>query len=169
VPVLTLRGPGTPKNGAANIRKILCPTDFSGASQSALDLAVEMGKRLNAHIHLLHVFESPNYLGWETALSQSAPSMQLMQDLRERELEQLEELVARSQRGGANATMEQVDGSPYARIAEFSERFDLVIMGSRGRTGLPRLFLGSVAERTVRLGRCPVICVRGPERSEAPA
>ena len=169
VPVLTLRKPVAKQNGVASIRNILCPTDFSGSSQSAFDLASEMGKRLNVNVHLLHVFESPTYLGWDEAMSQSAPSVQLMQDLREREQEQLEELVTQCKRGGVNATAEQVDGAPYARIAELSEHFDLVIMGSQGRTGLPRLFLGSVAERAVRLARCPVICARGPERSEAAA
>lgn len=167
VPVLTLRKEDAAEGDrVANIRNVLCPTDFSGSAQAALELAVEVSKRRDAKLHLLHVFQSPTYLGWDDGMSQTATSLRLMQELRERAQEQLDELVAQCKREGVDATAEEVDGVPHARIAAFSENCDLVVMGSHGRTGLPRLLLGSVAERTVRLARCPVLCVRGPESDE---
>ena len=146
------------------IARILCPTDFSECSQAALDLALDMAKRVDADVHLLHVFQYPPYLGWEEGMTMAAASIQLMQELRERVDNQLEELVERCSRAGVRASAEQVDGAPFSKIAEASAKADLVVMGSHGRTGLPRLFLGSVAERVVRLARSPVISVPAPER-----
>jgi universal stress protein A len=147
------------------IGRILCPTDFSECSSSALEMAIDLAKRFDASIHLLHVFQYPPYLGWEEGMTMAAASVQLMQELRERVDDQLDELVAHCKRAGVAADAEQLDGSPYAKIAEQSKNADLVVIGSHGRTGLPRLFLGSVAERVVRLARSPVISVPGAERS----
>lgn len=146
------------------IARILCPTDFSDCSQAALDLAIDMAKRFEAEIHLLHVFQYPAYLGWEEGMSMAAASLQLMQELRERVDDQLDELVGRCAKAGVKATAEQVDGTPYAKIVEASTQHDLVVMGSHGRTGLPRLLLGSVAERVVRMAQSPVVSVPAPER-----
>jgi len=60
---------------------------------------------------------------------------------------------------GIKATAQDIDGVPHLQIAKLSEDADLVVMGTHGRTGLPRLLLGSVAERVVRLAHCPVITV----------
>jgi universal stress protein A len=147
------------------IARILCPTDFSECSEAALELALDMAKRFGAELRLLHVFQYPPYLGWEEGMTMAAASVQLMQELRDRVDDQLEELVERCKRAGVTATAEQVDGTAYAKIAEASPQADLVVMGSHGRTGLPRLFLGSVAERVVRLASCPVISVPALERA----
>lgn len=146
------------------VARILCPTDFSECSQAALDMAIVLAKRFDAEIQLLHVFQYPPYLGWEEGMSMAAASLQLMQELRDRVDDQLDELVGRCNKAGVKAKPEQVDGTPFAKIAEASAHADLVVMGSHGRTGLPRLFLGSVAERVVRMAQSPVISVPAPER-----
>ncbi len=148
------------------IQRILCPTDFSECSQAAVDLAIDMAKRFDAEVQLFHVFQYPPYLGWEEGMTMAAASLQLMQEQRERVDDQLEELVERCRRAGVKASAEQVDGAPYTKIADASAHADLVVMGSHGRTGLPRLLLGSVAERVVRMARSPVISVPAPERVE---
>ena len=51
-------------------------------------------------------------------------------------------------------------GDPLSEIVEHSRDFDLVVMGTHGRTGMSHLFLGSVAERVVRSASCPVLTVR---------
>lgn len=148
------------------ISRILCPTDFSDSSQAALELAIDMAKRFDAEVQLFHVFQYPPYLGWEEGMTMAAASLQLMQELRERVDDQLDELIGRCKKAGVQASAEQVDGTPYSKIVEASSHADLVVMGSHGRTGLPRLLLGSVAERVVRLSNSPVISVPAPERKE---
>ncbi len=56
-------------------------------------------------------------------------------------------------------------GVPHAEIAAAArqERADLIVMGTHGRSGLDRALLGSVADRVIRLGPCPVVSVRTPE------
>ena len=55
-------------------------------------------------------------------------------------------------------------GAAYDEIVALAtdERADLVVLGTQGRSGLPRALLGSVAERVVRLAPCPVLTVRAP-------
>jgi nucleotide-binding universal stress UspA family protein len=62
-----------------------------------------------------------------------------------------------------------VNGAPYATILSQAKegRFDLIAMGTHGRTGVAHLLLGSVAERVVRTAPCPVLTVRHPEHEFA--
>lgn len=57
--------------------------------------------------------------------------------------------------------------SPSERIRELASKLgsDLIVMGTHGRTGLAHVFLGSVAERTLRRAPCPVLCVQAPEKA----
>jgi nucleotide-binding universal stress UspA family protein len=145
------------------ISTVLCPTDFSACSDVALDFAIDLARRRGANIRLLHVFQVPPYVGWEDG-SMAVASVELFRDLRDRVDEQLSELVERCSRAGVTATSEQLEGPAHTRIAELSAEVDLLVMGTHGRTGLPRLLLGSVAERVVRMAKCPVISVPGPEQ-----
>jgi nucleotide-binding universal stress UspA family protein len=62
-----------------------------------------------------------------------------------------------------------LQGFVAGQIVEFASRgeFDLVVMGTHGRTGMQHLFLGSVAERVVRLAHCPVLTVKPARQQEA--
>ena len=55
------------------------------------------------------------------------------------------------------------EGSPVKYIVESSKNFDLIVMGTLGRTGFSKLMMGSVAERVVRYSNCPVMVIRAPE------
>lgn len=76
---------------------------------------------------------------------------------------QLDGLVAKAKRAGVRTRALLLEGVPYERIvrAAKTQRADLVVMGTHGRTGLARFFLGSVAERVVAMAGCPVLTVRG--------
>jgi nucleotide-binding universal stress UspA family protein len=146
-----------------NIQHILCPIDFSAASRAALALALQLAKRVGADVRLVHVFQLPYYVGWEDGVTMAAASEQFLEQMRKRGEEQLAAQLAVCKAAGVSARAEQVDGAPYLKIVELSATADLVVMGTHGRTGLPRLMLGSVAERVVRLAKCPVITVPDPE------
>lgn len=138
----------------SDIRKILVPTDFSQHSDNAISLATALARRMGAKIHLLHAYHLP--------LEIVAPIPAPYQDqLREMSVDGLEGLQADVKRHGVHCTVEAVDQSPLSAISEVAKRVsaDLIVMGTRGAKGIEHLFLGSVAERTVRAAPCPVLTV----------
>ncbi|HEX7837412.1 MAG TPA: universal stress protein [Kofleriaceae bacterium] len=153
-PVLTVRDRGE----AGTFQHVLCPVDFSDSSRRAVELAGSIAAPGGAGIALLHVLELP------VAYSGELKIPGLVEDLDRRAAGMLERwaaelrakvsvpVVARSRIGrpGAQILAAQ-DGDPS---------FDLVVMGGHGRTGLPRLLLGSVAEQVIRHASCPVLVAR---------
>ncbi len=141
------------------LRKILVPVDFSESSRKAVQYAILFAKQFNAEILLLHVAEilpSPELVvaesGWLTAKLHEQADKELS-EWREKIRPQME----------VKTTVQ--DGTPFWEIIRAADdnNMDLIILGTRGRTGLSRLFLGSTAERVVRHAPCPVMVVRERE------
>jgi nucleotide-binding universal stress UspA family protein len=134
------------------IARILCPVDFSSCAARARDHALAMARWYEAALTLLYVF--PNLPAVDL------PPLVLSDRDRERLVSDLRDFAGRGQdldlrvevREAADVHVE-ID----ALAAELAA--DLVIMGSHGRSGLNRLFLGSVTERVVRRPPCPVMVV----------
>jgi nucleotide-binding universal stress UspA family protein len=86
-------------------------------------------------------------------------------DVRERQWarRQLEALVRKAKKSGVGAVGVTIEGNPSEQIIRSARRnhADLLVIGTHGRTGLARLFLGSVANRIVATAPCPVLTVRG--------
>jgi nucleotide-binding universal stress UspA family protein len=146
------------------VETILVPLDFSPHAKRALDMAIDLAAKLGTKtIHLLHVHHPPPI---PTPLPGSGPSHQ---EVEERVLEDAANaLTALSKRvETASIGVEQAVyvGSPAEIICAqaATRRADLVVMGTRGRTGLRHVLLGSVAERTVAHAPCPVLTVRAPD------
>ncbi len=127
-------------------RRILCPMDFSEESRAALRVAADLCRRLGASLTLLHVRERAEArLGAEDGGSERLPDWR-------RDAESL----------GVPVEVEELDGDPTLAIAERADTgFDLVVMGTHGRTGRERDLAGSVAESTVRRAHTPVLAVHG--------
>ncbi len=150
------------KSGMPGVTKILVPTDFSSTARRAADYAARLAKKSGAAIVLVHVIESFPYSVTDTlhvvdhrrALEKTAGM--LLENLRE-ELT-AEDLPVRTR---------LANGAPHEEILKISrrEKADLIVMGTHGRTGLQHMMLGSVAEKVVRLARCPVLTV--PDRAAA--
>lgn len=144
------------------IRRILVPTDFSEPSTQALELALKLGAPLRAEILLLHVVDAADVADTPAAMGLvGAPYLELLAEIEEKARLKLESLVTRLRRRriGAHALVQK--GKPPGTIVATAERLhaDLIVMGTRGRTGLSHLVLGSVAEKVVRLSSCPVTTV----------
>jgi nucleotide-binding universal stress UspA family protein len=75
----------------------------------------------------------------------------------------LERMLVRAKRAEVPAADVLLEGSPAEKIVQLAEkrRAGLIVMGTRGRTGLKKLLLGSVAERVIGLAPCPVLTIRG--------
>lgn len=160
-PVLTIR-----EQPARAISRILVPTDFSANSDDALDYAVEMAGGLGAGIRLLHVLDDPlvaDGLAAEAYIVE-APT------LRTKMLEDAQAKLAhrRAHRDPqVRIESEVLFGHGAKTIAEYAAgNFDLIVMGTHGRTGVAHLLLGSVAERLVRMAPCPVLTVRQRRESQ---
>jgi nucleotide-binding universal stress UspA family protein len=146
----------------ARVRRILHPSDFSRASTAAFRRAVEMAKREGAELLLAHVLAPVMTLPPEGYVSPKLYE-ELETSNRGAAQKHLDGLVAKAKKAGARATGFLLEGTPAERIAQAarSRRADLIIIGTHGRTGLARFFLGSVAARVVAIASCPVLTVRG--------
>lgn len=143
------------------IRRILVPTDFSVPSQEAIEYAVTLAGRFDAAIHLIHVLQDPlaAHAAWEFYIPDSPEQReQRQQEAKDR----LWDIAAQYIRAGVRITTEVRVGSPTEEIVAAATAYgsDLVVMGTHGRTGLPHLLLGSIAERIIRTAPCPVLAVR---------
>jgi nucleotide-binding universal stress UspA family protein len=87
---------------------------------------------------------------------------QWLADIRADAQRQLDRVVAKAKKSGVRAKGLLLEGVAHDRIvrAARSTRADLIVLGTHGRTGLGRVFLGSVAARVVTLATCPVMTVR---------
>jgi nucleotide-binding universal stress UspA family protein len=135
----------------------LVPTDFSDSAHFALDQAAAL-VRPDGAITLLHVLELPVSYAGEIRMADFA------RDLDKYAAAALDREAARLQRmTPAKVHIVSRIGYPGAQTLaaiEADASIDLVVMGSRGRTGLKRALLGSVAEKVVRNARCPVVVAR---------
>jgi universal stress protein A len=141
-------------------QRILCPVDFSDASQVAVEEALSLARLKGGAVKLLHVCEIPVP---SSPLEVVAPGVieRGREELR-RELALWRERAAAATQG-VTVTAELRLGSPAAEILRAAgEGCDLIVMGTHGRTGLMHLLLGSVAEKVLRKAPCSVLTVRAP-------
>ncbi len=147
----------------ALFRRILVPHDFSRCATQALRVAADLAVAHKATLVVLHALP-PVYpvVGLPpVSLRESLPQPggpELVGRVRER----LEALVAREVSGRRKPRVEfrVVIADPFQAIMEAARGASAIVMGTLGRTGLPHLLLGSVAEKTVRHSPVPVLTIR---------
>jgi nucleotide-binding universal stress UspA family protein len=141
-------------SGVVAMATILFPTDFSHASDAALEHAEALAKQRHAKLVILHVEEPPlAYGGGELYYGLPEPSS-------ERIMKMLEDVQPSD--ASVEFTHKLTMGDPateIVRIAE-EEKAGMIVLGTHGRTGMSRLLMGSVAEGVVRRSPCPVIVYR---------
>ena len=146
------------------IKRIVVPTDFSNDSLKALDYAIDFAHSHDAELLLVNVVEPIRNTRMLPDVSE------LLEQRRTEAAERIAALEKRTQQRYRNCRSEIHFGVPYEVIAEVAKKSgaDLIIIATHGHTGLYHLFLGSVAERVVRIAECPVLTVRSaivPERA----
>jgi nucleotide-binding universal stress UspA family protein len=141
------------------LTELLVPVDFSPHSAMAFEHAIELAKRLASKIHLVHAYPIAVAAVYPEPLL--LPSG-VIADLQRTAHAQLTPLQKRLAELGIPYDTHVCPGSPDAVILEVADALpaDLIVMGTRGLTGLQHVMLGSVAERIVRLARCPVMTVK---------
>lgn len=148
--------------------RILHPTDFSHTAAKALALAIDLGERLGAPVHLVHVqerfTEAPftPYLALQR-VDVNPELLKLLEEQRQEEMRHLRERLANlTPPGGSN---ELRWGKPLAELLEIAPNFDLIVMGAHGANRFDNFFLGGVAGRLVRRSPTPVLTVRDEAES----
>jgi nucleotide-binding universal stress UspA family protein len=146
----------------SRIRRILHPTDFSRASAAAYRRAVDMAKSNRAELLLVHVLTPAVPLVGDGYVSPKVYE-DMASAARAYGQKHLDALVRKARKAGTRARSLLLEGVPHQRIAQAarSRKADLVVIGTHGRTGFAKLFLGSVASRVLAVTPCPVLTVRG--------
>jgi nucleotide-binding universal stress UspA family protein len=150
-------------------RSVIACVDFSDTSRKALEQAARMAVRDGAALHVLHVFDAPwHRLHYRAPTPQASADYQKQyRDALRRRLQAFAESVA-PETAPLTARYELFDYNGYAAgISEFVKQVDgdLVVLGTRGRTNLRDILLGSTAERVIRDTPCSVLAVK-PEGFE---
>ena len=146
----------------SRIRRILHPTDFSRASSAAYKRAVDMAKGNRAELLLVHVLTAAVPM-----VADGYVSPQVYEDManatRAYGQKHLDALVRKAKQTGVRVKSLLLEGIPHESIARAarSKKADLLVIGTHGRTGFAKLFLGSVASRVLAVAPCPVLTVRG--------
>jgi nucleotide-binding universal stress UspA family protein len=143
------------------IQTIVVPIDFSPSLDRAVDYAAALAGPFGAALHLVHVVEEPFLAGagWEW----SVPDVRAMREqLVSDSLARLAKIAERLTQRGLAVTSAVAYGAPAEGIVTAAEDrgADLIVMSTHGRSGVPHLVLGSVAERVIRSAPCPVLAVR---------
>ena len=154
------------------LTRILAPTDFSRSSGFALEWAANLGEALRAELILLHVVPEEEGRIMEQLIDEGA-ALQIPRGVRENVLEErrkkfqeqfrivLPDYIRKSLK------VEEVlrIGVPFLEIVKAAKEMDvdLIVMGTHGRTGLPHVLIGSVAEKVVHHAHCPVLTIKHPQ------
>ena len=147
------------------LKKILVPTDFGEAADAALNYARALARNFDASIDVLHVAEdvSTRMLAGEMYV---AVPQTLQNDVEEAARKQLDaRLIDNDPSPLPVRPVLIVSNAPAVSIVNYAKETgtNLIVMGTHGRGPMAHLFMGSVAERVVRLAPCPVLVVRHPE------
>ena len=146
----------------SRLRRILHPTDFSRASNAAFARAVAMAKADRAELMLVHVMALPVPMAGEGYISPNVYE-DLEASARKHAEKRLATLRDKARASGVKVSVLLLEGVAHEQIvrAAKSKKADLIVIGTHGRTGFAKLFLGSVASRVVTAAHCPVLTVRG--------
>jgi universal stress protein A len=157
------------------LRRILVPVDFSSYSRAALEWALTLAQPFGARVDLLHVWATPDYTSPEMFVELPGEARQTLAGYAEKRAEVAMNSFLADFPNPGNVPIETrlESGDATSTIVNVATEgfYDLVVMGTHGRTGLSHLVMGSVAEKVARTAPCGVLVVRAegkaPSRDNA--
>jgi nucleotide-binding universal stress UspA family protein len=143
-------------------RRVLHPTDFSKASSAAFARSLAEARANRGELVLLHVLAPVIPIAGEGYVSPSVYE-QMSQSARAWARKQMDRLLAKARAARVRARGLVLEGVTHEQIVRAAkrQRVGIIVMGTHGRTGVARFFLGSVAARVAATAPCPVLTVRG--------
>lgn len=146
--------------GLDEIKRILIATDGSEYTKEAVSKGLHLAKILGADVTALYVIDQTSFVSFP--IDSSIVSVYSL--LENEGKRAVDEVKKEGELEGIKVTPVVVEGSPTRKIVEMAADFDLVVIGTLGRSALSKLFMGSVAERVTRYAPCPVLVVRNRKR-----
>jgi nucleotide-binding universal stress UspA family protein len=150
------------------MKTILVPYDFSKEANYAFEFAIELAKRTKNKLMLLHIIELPSPQSFSTigevGAFNSGSTQVFMIELVEKRKQQMAALEEEFKDEAFKFETKIVFGNPFAGISKeiVDAKADIVIMGSKGSSGMEEVLVGSNTEKVVRHATCPVITIKGP-------
>ena len=141
----------------ATANTYVVPMDFSRGSEKALDFAMKLARERRGKVVALHVVPA------EMVYAPVGPGIDFYSLLKRDARENYRKLLRRKRLQPKDCALVLARGTDFAAVIVRQAsrlRATMIVMGSHGRTGLRRLLLGSVAERTLRYAKCPVLIVK---------
>ena len=145
--------------------RILVPVDLMEGSKAVIDYAVQLARPFNASIEVLHAWEPPQYVAPDLLVAAPGWNPQSLEKTAlEAARKELSTLIGSFSAAGPITQRLEV-GEPASATLRVAEAggFDLIVMGTHGRRGLPRLLLGSVAQKVIARAHCPVLTLHVTE------
>lgn len=144
------------------IKRILHATDFSPASEPALEDAIDLAKQNDAELLVVHVIEPVRYVAGEEF---GGPELYVkLEEITDQNAQaSMKKLIERVESLRVKAKSLLLKGIAHEQIVNAAEsaKADMIVIGTHGRTGFSKLFMGSVAGRVISTAMCPVLTVRG--------
>ena len=144
------------------LKKILCPTDFSDPSLEAMKVANELATHFSAELLVLHVITPVPVMTNEPMMQVPVNLVEYQQQLESVSQQQLQKHIKKLVSKKVKTHSHVVVGHAADEIVRLAdeEKVDLIVISTRGQTGLKRLVFGSVAEKVVRIASQPVLTIR---------
>ena len=143
-----------------NIKNILVPTDFSKGFFHTLNYAVEIGKAMNAELHIIHVIE-PIVFSAEIVITKYGLD-ELPNELEIYSKKDLEKIAKTLEDKEVKFITKVLHGKPDEQILDYAkkEHIDMICISTHGHGNIENLLIGSTAEKVLRKSKCPVLSVR---------
>ena len=140
------------------IDHILCPIDFSEASQVAFTYALQLAEKVYADITLVHVFSE---IHMDPAVVGEAPIAMLKQQHKIQSDEKFQSYLQAGLTAEINVNREIRYGNTVEEILALGEEkpIDLIVMGTKGENSIQEHILGSITSRVIEQARCPVLAI----------
>lgn len=145
--------------------RILVPVDLMEGSRVIVNYAVQLAQPFRASIEVLHAWEAPQYVSPDLLVAAPGWNPQSVEKTALEAARKALESFVGTVHSPVALTQRMELGSPSTAILRVAEAggFDLIVMGTHGRRGLPRLLLGSVAQKVIARSHCPVLTLHVPE------
>jgi nucleotide-binding universal stress UspA family protein len=140
----------------SSFKKILIPTDGSEYTKAAIAKGLALAKQMEAEVTAMYVVDQTSFINFP--MDSTIVSVYTL--LEKEGKDAIDFVVKEGEKLGIKVSVLIEEGSPSRKIVDASKNFDLIVMGTLGRTGVSKILLGSVAEKVIRLAQCPVMVIK---------
>jgi nucleotide-binding universal stress UspA family protein len=146
-------------------RNILYCTDFSESARGAMPFAIDIAKKYDATLHVVHVYQDPGHLAeFEISSEIKMDWIRVAQSIGTEAEKKLKKCCEEVTQEVKSCQYKMLRGKPYTEMIRYAKEndIDLIVMASHGLSGWEHVLFGSTAERVLRESPCNVLVIRRP-------